>query len=126
MLTAICKGNSSEDYVSYEGDFEKVVNTIVYVTDSHSKAGLHESMGEDAGVYVDRPQYDDRELDENELYVVKYATRNGKNKIDMGLTKDDILDNVCDGKYSYGAEYWTFGNMLKTTRDYWNNQSSNE
>lgn len=116
MLTAIYKDR--QQYKCCD-DVDSVIGMTVYIVDSDSKAGLHESMGNDAGVYADGPQYDDRELDENELYVVKYHTGNGRIKIDLGLTKDEILDNVIDNKYSLGAEYWTFGNMLKTTHDYW-------
>lgn len=118
MLTAICKGNR-EPYKAYEGDIEHVSGITTYVTDSAYHAGLHEGMGKDAGIYADSPQYDDRELDENELFVVKYYDAHGRIKIDMGLTKEEIIDNVIDNKYCHGAEYWTFGNMLKTTHDHW-------
>lgn len=127
MLTAICKSMEDADYWAYDDTIEDVLEDIVYVTDSEHCAGEHECVasaldpkGNDW--YTDSLQESDMLLDDDELYVVTYYVCENKENVDcmvdFAITKNDIINNVLTNKYVEGAEYWTFGQMLKTTNDW--------
>ena len=81
------------------------------------RSALHDDM---TG-YVDQLQ-DEEELADDELYVVTYYEHDGKydlrNRVDFGLTKQEIIQNVLDQKYVEGADYVTMGKMFYYTKMY--------
>lgn len=116
MLTAICRNDGKKDYWFYEDYINDVMDSIVYVVSDDARAGYHKPVDGDKVDNRDMPQDSEVYLDDNEFYVVKYY--GSGNNVDVGLTKDQIISNVLDNKYANGAEYWTFGQMLKTTNDW--------
>ena len=71
--------------------------------------------------YVDQLQ-DEEELADDELYVVTYYKYDGEcdlyNRVDFGLTKQEIIQNVKNQKYVEGADYVTMGKLFYHTKMY--------
>lgn len=71
--------------------------------------------------YVDQLQ-DEEKLADDELYVVAYYEYNGwndlYNRVDFGLTKQEIIQNVKNQKYVEGADYVTMGKLFYHTKMY--------
>ena len=114
MLFAICKVKDKDSYWFHARDVNDVVDDLVYVADdligvTHGKFGRN-------GAITDSELC----LDDNDLFVVAYDGEDycDNGYVDLGITKQDIIDNVISGKYDNGACYWTFGQMLKTTHDW--------
>ena len=71
--------------------------------------------------YVDQLQ-DEEKLADDELYVVTYYEYNGwndlYNRVDFGLTKQEIIQNINNQKYVEGADYVTMGKLFYHTKMY--------
>lgn len=69
--------------------------------------------------YVDTIQ-NEYDLNDRELYVVCYFWTDDPcclyQKVDFGITKDEIIQNVLDQKYREGASYHTMGEVFYWTR----------
>lgn len=117
MLTAICRGDNEQDYWFYDGRISDMIKDIVYVVED-SICTIHEPMTGKKDALTNSEMY----LDDNELFVVAYNDYyNGGTyygEVDLGITKQEVIQNVLANKYSNGARYWTFGQMLKTTHDW--------
>ena len=76
---------------------------------------LHDDMTD----YVDCLQ-NESDLVNGELYVVCYSWTDCPSclyqKVDFGITKQEIIQNVLDQKYREGAEYFTMGQMFYETK----------
>jgi len=79
------------------------------------------ALYDDMTGYVDQLQ-DEEELADDELYVVTYYEYDGEydlyNRVDFGLTKQEIIQNVLDQKYVEGADYVTMGKLFYYTKMY--------
>lgn len=121
MLTAICRGKDEQDYWFYDGRISDVMSDVVYVVDE-DVCIIHDPMED--GCRKDYLRETEMYLDDNELYVVlydgddNYRSKNHECNVDMGVTKQEIIENVLSNTYIYGASYCTFGQMLKTTHDW--------
>lgn len=115
MLKGVYRSEYGDDWYYDDYDYIDDVDDIVYVVDD-SICSVHKALnGGKKDVLTDAEMY----LDDNELFVVAYTTFDGYlRKVDMGITKQEIISNVLANKYVNGAEYWTFGQMLKTTHDW--------
>lgn len=119
MLTAICRGKDDNDYWFYDDRVDDMFDYVVYVVDDNI-CTAHDPMNGKNDALTDSEMY----LDDNELFVVAYndCYDGGAyyGEVDMGITKHEIIQNVLANKYSNGARFWTFGQMLKTTHDWLN------
>lgn len=80
------------------------------------KSALYDDMTE----YVDQLQNEEN-LYQTELYVVLYnefeeSSGGLLGKVDFGVTKEEIIENVKSQKYVEGATYFTIGHMFFATR----------
>lgn len=103
-------------------------DNLLYVVDDAHSSGYHachkSALYDDMTGYEDSIQRED-ELKDDEFYVVLYFSIDESNwsidcKVDFGVTKHDIVQNVIDNKYAEGASYYTVGQMMKSTLDYQN------
>lgn len=69
--------------------------------------------------YIDQLQ-EEESLAGDELYVVFYHWTDNPydlyQKVDFGLTKQEIIENVKNQKYVEGADYYTMGQIFYETR----------
>lgn len=95
-------------------DFEYYVNRFAGYHVCRKSAVYGEIDG-----FKDEVLANDEVLDPHELYVVLYWFFNGEDlehRVDFGLSKDEIFENVRKNKYVEGAEYCTMGHMFWVTK----------
>lgn len=105
----------------WEGDGDRL-----YAVDKNECKLWHKSeksaVYDDMAGYHDYLQCGDQLLDDGELYAVLWFEYDEgdflEQRVDFGLTKQEIEANVRANKYVEGAEYYTMGQVLKTTRDW--------
>lgn len=103
---------------------EYEVKEAKYFTDENNCAGYHASfksaLYDDMTDHVDQLQ-NEEDLADGELYVVVYyeyeeSSHDLLQKVDFGITKQEIIENVKSQRYVEGASYHTMGQMFYTTR----------
>lgn len=123
MLTGIFETSNSEFYwQDCLDEFE--IKEAKYFVDESAGAGYHmcnkSALYDDMSGYIDDLQ---KELDlpDKELYVVTYyefekCSYGLLGKVDFGITKQEIIENVKAQKYVEGATYYTIGHMFYETK----------
>lgn len=95
-----------------------------YFVDEMNCAGHHacikSALYDDMIGYVD-PLQNEENLSDKELYVVTYyeyeeCSWGLLQKVDFGITKQEIIENVKNQKYIEGASYFTMGQMFYETK----------
>lgn len=81
---------------------------------------IKSALYDDMTGYIDQLQKEEDLLDD-ELYVVCYYYFEVEywglsQKVDFGITKQEIIENVKNQKYREGAGYYTMGQMFYTTK----------
>ena len=96
-----------------------------YFVHDDNSVGVHmnikSALYDDMTSYIDELQ-DEEDLADGELYVVCYfefekCSYGLLQKVDFGITKQEIIDNVKNQKYVEGAYYYTMGQMFYTTKE---------
>ena len=97
-----------------------------YFADTDNSAGVHmnikSALYDDMAGYIDELQ-DEEDLADGELYVVCYfefekCSYGLLQKIDFGITKQEIIENVKNQKYVEGAYYYTMGQVFYDTKKF--------
>lgn len=115
-------GDSEYTWVDFLDEYE--AKEAKYFVEMSKQVGNHISMK--SALYEDVTDYKDKlqgeqNLSDDELYVVLYnefeETSFGLlEKVDFGITKEQIIENVKSKKYIEGAHYFTMGQMFYTTK----------
>lgn len=95
-----------------------------YFVDADFSVGYHQciksALYDDVSDRIDGLQTEQRDLEHGELYVVTYFEYDGvsclEQPVDLGLTKEEVVENAKAGKYAEGATYYTIGQMFYATR----------
>lgn len=120
-LIGIFEHDWGYDWIDYMDEQE--MSEAKYFVSGDNIAGYHmckKSMNyDDMTGYIDAIQ-NEHDLNDNELYVVCYYWTDNPcclyQRVDFGITKDEIIQNVLDQKYREGASYYTMGQMFYETR----------
>ena len=123
MLTGIFETSNGEFYwLDCLDEFE--VKEAKYFVDESASAGYHmcnkSALYDDMTGYVDTLQ-NELNLPDKELYIVTYHEFEECSygllcKVDFGITKQEIIENVKAQKYVEGATYYTIGHMFYETK----------
>ena len=115
----IVKGIKNNDYYffDYPEDYEKE-DGIGYV-DVDNEVGFHlctkSALYDDMSGYVDELQ-NEKELPEGR-YIVTYYFFNSdcdlEQRVDFGISKNEIIHNVISQKYIEGADYFLIEQFIK-------------
>ena len=96
-----------------------------YFVHDDNSVGVHmnikSALYDDMTSYIDELQ-DEGDLADGELYVVCYfefekCSYGLLQRVDFGITKQEIIENIKNQKYVEGAYYYTIGQMFYTTRE---------
>ena len=128
MLYAIFENKLAGDYFWLDelddlGEYEvKEAKYFLYDNECiYCHKSIKSALYDDMTGYVDKLQNEEESLCPSELYVVLYNEFEEPfggllEKVDFGLTKDEIIENVKNQKYVEGATYFTMGHMFFATR----------
>lgn len=122
-IQGIFYNNHTDDYYWLDCLDVDDMKRAVYFCDADAGAChtcLKSTLYDDMTGYQDKMQHED-ELPDDELYVVTYFKffsdlRCLEQLVDFAITKQEIIDNVKAQKYVEGANYFTIGQVLHTTR----------
>ena len=120
-LIGIFEYNDGYYWIDYMDEQE--MSEAKYFVSRDNIAGYHTCerslLYDDMTDYVDCLQ-NEYDLVDGELYMVCYNWTDCAccmyQKVDFGITKQEIIQNVLDQKYREGAEYFTMGQMFYETR----------
>lgn len=130
MLTGIFE-ISNDDFSWMDCLDEYEIKKAKYFVNEDCCIGFHacnlSALYDDMTGYVDTLQEEEC-LPDNELYIVTYYEFEELpcgllGKVDFGITKQEIIENVKAQKYVEGASYYTFGHMFYETRMMMENQN---
>lgn len=124
-LVGIFKNKLTGNYFWLDCLDEDEVKEAKYFLDDDNAISHHTCVKsaeyDDMTGYVDALQ-NEEDLSDDELYVVTYFTFAPScclyQHVDMGITKQQIIDNVKAQKYVEGASYHTMGQMMYYTIKY--------
>lgn len=124
-LTGIFESKSTGNYFWMDYLTEDEFAEAKYFVDEGNCAGYHankkSALYDDMDGYVDALQHEE-DLADGELYVVTYFEFESCSfgllqKVDFGITKQEIIENIKNQKYVEGASYFTMGQMFYTTKE---------
>ena len=125
MLNGIFEDKLTGDYFWIDNLDEYEYEEAKYFTYENECVDYHKciksALYNDMTGYVDEVQNEEYYLCSSELYVVLYnefeeSSGGLFSKVDFGITKQEIIENVKNQKYVEGATYFTIGHMLFATR----------
>lgn len=125
MLVGIFENKKNGNYWWEDWLEDEAMKQAKYFVDNTNYVGVHacikSALYDDMTGYVDMLQNEER-LSDCELYVVCYDYMDDSSytlwqRVDFGITKQEIIENVKNQKYIEGATYYTMGQMFYTTRE---------